>query len=150
MHYPVRVLFLCTGNSARSQMAEGFLRMMGGEHFAVFSAGTDPKTLHPMAVQAMQEVNIDISGQRSKDLSEFLAQEFDYIITVCDRARDNCPTFPGDTERIHWSFDDPAAAIGNDEERIKVFRRVRNEIRNRISIWHPAVLKKLRDAGVQA
>jgi arsenate reductase len=149
MHYPVRVLFLCTGNSARSQMAEGFLRRMGGEHFAVFSAGTEPKPLNPMGVQVMQEVGIDIAGQRSKDLSAFLDQEFDYVITVCDRARDNCPTLPSDVERIHWGFDDPAAATGSDDERLAVFRRVRNEIRNRISIWHPAILKKLRDAGVQ-
>jgi len=149
MHYPVRVLFLCTGNSARSQMAEAFLRAIGKEHFAVVSAGTEPKSLHPLAVRVMQEAGVDISGQRSKDLSEFLGQEFDYIITVCDRARDNCPTFPGDNERVHWSFGDPAAATGDDEARLKVFRRVRNEIRTRISIWQPAILKKLRDAGVR-
>jgi arsenate reductase len=149
MHYPVRVLFLCTGNSARSQMAEAFLRAIGKEHFAVSSAGTAPKPLHPLAVRAMQETGIDISAQRSKDLSEFLGQEFDYIITVCDRARDNCPTFPGDNERIHWSFDDPAAAVGPEEDRLKVFRRVRNEIRTRVSIWQPAILKKLRDAGMK-
>lgn len=149
MRYPVRVLFLCTGNSARSQMAEAFLRAIGKEHFAAFSAGTEPKSLHPLAVRAMQEAGVDISGQRSKDLGEFLGQEFDYIITVCDRARDNCPTFPGDNECIHWSFDDPAAAVGGEEEQLKVFRRVRNEIRTRVSIWQPAILKKLRDAGVQ-
>lgn len=149
MHYPVRVLFLCTGNSARSQMAEAFLRAIGKAHFSVASAGTEPKTLHPLAVRVMQEAGVDIAGQRSKDLSEFLGQEFDYIITVCDRARDNCPTFPGDNERIHWSFDDPAAATGSEEEQLKVFRRVRNEIRTRVSIWQPAILKKLRDAGVK-
>jgi len=148
MHYPIRVLFLCTGNSARSQMAEGFLRAMGKQHFSVFSAGTDPKGLHPLAVHAMQESGIDISTQSSKDLAQFAGQIFDYIITVCDRARDNCPTFPGDTERIHWSFDDPAAALGSDEEQQQVFRRVRNEIRTRISIWFPAMHKKLRDAGI--
>jgi arsenate reductase len=149
MHYPVRVLFLCTGNSARSQMAEGFLRTIGKEHFAAFSAGAEPKPLHPMAVQVMQETGVDISGQHSKDLSEFLGQEFDCIITVCDRARDNCPTFPGDNERIHWSFDDPAAAAGSEEERLKAFRRVRNEIRTRVSVWQPAILKKLRDSGAR-
>lgn len=149
MHYPVRVLFLCTGNSARSQMAEAFLRAIGKEHFAVFSAGTEPKALHPLAVRVMQEAGIDISAQRSKDLSAFMGQEFDYIITVCDRARDNCPTFPGDNERIHWSFDDPAAATGSEEEQLKVFRRVRNEIRTRVSIWQPAIMKKLRDAGLK-
>jgi arsenate reductase len=130
-------------------MAEGFLRTIGKEQFAAFSAGIEPKPLHPMAVQVMREAGVDISGQHSKDLGEFLTQEFDYIITVCDRARDNCPTFPGDNERIHWSFDDPAAATGSEEARLKVFRRVRNEIRTRISIWQPAILKKLRDAGVR-
>ena len=147
MQYPIRVLFLCTGNSARSQMAEGFLRAMGKQHFAVFSAGTNSQGLHPLAVQAMQETGIDISAQSSKDLSQFAGQIFDYIITVCDRARDNCPTFPGDTERIHWGFDDPAAAA--DGEKDQAFRRVRNEIRNRISIWYPAMRKKLRDAGIK-
>ncbi|MEO1765786.1 arsenate reductase ArsC [Thiobacter aerophilum] len=149
MHHPVRVLFLCTGNSARSQMAEAFLRTMGKEHFAVFSAGTEPKALHPLAVQVMREAGIDISGQRSKDLTEFLNQEFDYIITVCDRARDNCPTFPGDNARIHWRFEDPAAARCSEAEQLGVFRRVRNEIRTRVSIWQPAILKKLREAGVK-
>lgn len=149
MHYPVRVLFLCTGNSARSQMAEGFLRALGKEHFSVFSAGLNPEAIHPLAVQVMQEVNIDISSQRSKHMTDFLADEFDYIITVCDRARDNCPTLPGDNERIHWSFDDPAAVLGGDEEKLKVFRRIRNDIRSRISIWQPAILKKLRDVRVK-
>jgi arsenate reductase (thioredoxin) len=148
MNNPVRILFLCTGNSARSQIAEGFLRSMGKAQYAVFSAGTAPKTLHPMAVEVMREVNIDISAQHSKDLNQFVGQQFDYIITVCDRARDNCPTFPGDVVHIHWSFEDPATATGSESERLDLFRRVRNEIRNRILIWHPTVLKKLRDAGV--
>ena len=113
MQYPIKVLFLCTGNSARSQMAEGLLRSLGKQHFEVYSAGTHPTELHPLAVAVMQELRIDISDQRSKDLSEFLGQDFDYIITVCDRARDNCPTFPGDNQRIHWSFEDPAAAVGD-------------------------------------
>jgi arsenate reductase len=149
MNYPVRVLFLCTGNSARSQMAEGFLRMMGKSHFDVFSAGTNPTTLHPMAIKVMDEINIDISNHHSKDLSQFVGQTFDYIITVCDRARDNCPTFPGDVERIHWSFDDPASATGSEIERLACFRRIRGEIRNRILSWYPTVLKKLSDAGVK-
>jgi arsenate reductase len=148
MHYPVRVLFLCTGNSARSQMAEALLRALGKEHFDVQSAGTNPQGLNPLAVKVMSEMGIDISGQRSKDLTEFLSEEFDYIITVCDRARDNCPTFPGDIQRIHWSFEDPAEAEGSEEERLKVFRRVCGEIRSRISIWYPAIVKKLRDQSL--
>src|SRR5574340_935576 len=96
-HYPVRVLFLCTGNSARSQMAEGLLRSMGGQDFEVRSAGLEPKELNPLAVKAMAESNIDISSQRSKHLNEYLDIQFDYVITVCDRARDSCPTFPRDS-----------------------------------------------------
>ena len=143
MHYPVRVLFLCTGNSARSQMAEGFLRSMGGEDFEVHSAGTHPSQVQPLATKAMDEVGIDISAQRSKHLQGFIGQTFDYIITVCDKARDNCPTFPGDNERIHWSFEDPAQAEGDEDARLAVFRRIRNEIRNRIGIWVPAIRKKI-------
>jgi arsenate reductase len=148
MHYPIEVLFLCTGNSARSQMAEGLLRSLGKEHFEVYSAGTYPKELNPLAVAVMQELRIDISGQRSKDLTEFLGREFDYIITVCDRARDNCPTFPGDNQRIHWSFEDPAAAVGDESHKLEVFRRIRNEIRTRITIWLPAMMKLLKDKGI--
>lgn len=150
MNHPVRVLFLCTGNSARSQMAEGLLRLLGGADFQVFSAGTDPKGLNPLAVQVMAEIGMDISNQTSKDLSGFQGQNFDYIITVCDRARDNCPTFPGDSERIHWRYDDPAAVEGDDEARLREFRRVRNEIRHRISLWVPAIRKKLREQGLLA
>ncbi len=132
---PIKVLFLCTGNSCRSQMAEGLLRSLGGERFEVHSAGTEPKYIHPMAIRAMAEVGVDISGQRSKPIDEFLDQEFDYIITVCDRARDNCPTFPGDSRRIHWSFEDPAAATGSDEQRMQLFRKVRGELSNRLKLW---------------
>lgn len=148
MHYPVRVLFLCTGNSARSQMAEGLLRALGGQDFEVHSAGLEPRELNPLAVEAMAEIGIDISGQRSKHLNEFLDIQFDYIITVCDRARDSCPTFPRDSENIHWGYDDPAAAQGTEEEKLAVFRRVRNEIRQRLGIWTPAIRKKLRDRGL--
>ena len=147
MHYPIRVLFLCTGNSARSQMAEALLRGLGNGDFEVSSAGTDPKALHPLALRAMAEIGVDIAGQRSKDLQEYRDREFDYIITVCDRARDNCPTFPGDNERIHWSYEDPAAAEGDEEARLAVFRRVRNELRQRIGLWVTAMRKKLREAG---
>jgi arsenate reductase len=150
MHYPVRVLFLCTGNSARSQMAEAFLRSFGGDDFEVYSAGTEPKQLHPMTIRAMTEANIDVSGQKSKHLDQFLGQSFDYIITVCDRARDNCPTFPGDHERIHWSFEDPASLGNDDVAQYRLFKRVRNEIADRIRIWVAAQRKKLKDMGISA
>ena len=148
MQYPIKVLFLCTGNSARSQMAEALLRSLGKAHFEVFSAGTHPKEVNPLAVAVMQESRIDISGQRSKDLSEFIGMNFDYIITVCDRARDNCPTFPGDNQRIHWGFEDPAAAVGDESHKLEVFRRIRNEIRTRVAIWLPAMMKILKDQGI--
>lgn len=135
MNHPIRVLFLCTGNSARSQMAEGLLRSLGGADFEVFSAGTDPKGLNPLAVEVMRETGIDISGQESKSLERYLGKPFDYIITVCDRARDNCPTFPGDNQRIHWGYDDPAAAAGTRVQQLAVFRRVRNEIGERLRLW---------------
>ncbi len=147
MHYPIRVLFLCTGNSARSQMAEGFLRTYGGNDFEVYSAGTDPKGLHPLAVETMREIGIDISGHQSKSLERFLSQRFDYIITVCDRARDHCPTFPGDNERIHWGFEDPAAVTGTRAEQIAVFRRVRNEISERLRVWVTVQRKRLKETG---
>ena len=123
-----RVLILCTGNSARSQMAEGLLRHIAGEQFEVESAGTVASFVRPQAIAAMNEIGIDISDHRSKCLDEFLAKPFDYVITVCDNANKSCPVFPGKAIRIHWSFDDPAAAIGTDEEVAAVFRRVRDEI----------------------
>ena len=128
-----RVLILCTGNSARSQMAEGLLRSIGGNLFEVFSAGTHPSVVNPHAVEAMLEQAIDISHHRSKSVDEFDGQDFDYVITVCDNANENCPVFPGHTKRIHWSFEDPAAASGSKEEKLKVFRRVRDEIAARLS-----------------
>ena len=130
-----RVLILCTGNSARSQMAEGLLRSLGGGRFEVFSAGTHPSRVRPEAIEAMREVGIDISGQRSKPVGEFAGREFDYVITVCDRAREECPVFPGKTERIHWGFDDPAAVGGTWDERLSAFRRVRDEIGARLRDW---------------
>lgn len=147
MRYPIRVLFLCTGNSARSQMAEGLLRSFGGDDFEVHSAGTDPKGLHPLAVEVMRQIDIDISGHQSKSLERFLGQQFDYIITVCDRARDSCPTFPGDNERIHWGFEDPAAVTGGESEQIVVFRRVRNEISERLRVWVTVQRKRLKEIG---
>lgn len=127
-----QVLFLCTGNSARSQMAEGLLRHLAGDRFDVYSAGTSPKGLHAASIDAMKEVGIDISRQRSKALDEFLGQRFDYVITVCDRARQQCPVFPGATP-IHWGLDDPAEASA--EQQAQTFRRVRDEISQRLHLF---------------
>lgn len=130
-----RVLILCTGNSARSQMAEGLLRQDAGDSFEVFSAGVKSSYVRPQAIEAMREVGIDISGQHSKSVDEFLDEEFDYVITVCDNANEHCPVFPGRTKRIHWSIEDPAAASGDDAAKLAVFRRVRDQIRERLSEW---------------
>jgi arsenate reductase len=127
-----RVLILCTGNSARSQMAEGLLRHDGGDAFDVSSAGVEASFVRPQAIKVMSEIGIDISGHCSKSVDEFLGQEFDYVITVCDNANVRCPVFPGKTERIHWSFDDPAAAVGEEEVILDTFRRVRDEIREKL------------------
>lgn len=125
-----RVLILCTGNSARSQMAEGILRHDGGAAFEVESAGVKPGSVRPEAIQAMREIGIDISSHRSKSVDEFVGQQFDYVITVCDNAKETCPVFPGNTPRIHQSFEDPPPpGVGSDEERLSIFRRVRDEIR---------------------
>lgn len=127
-----RVLFICTGNACRSQMAEGRLRHLAGDRFEVFSAGTHPWYVHPLAIEVMREQGIDISGHHSKSVDEFAEQYFDYVITTCDNARDFCPIFPGNHERIHWSIDDPIYAQGGREERLEEFRRVRDEIAARI------------------
>ena len=127
-----RVLVLCTGNSARSQMAEGLLRHLAGDRFEIESAGVEPSRVRPEAIEAMREKGVDIRGHRSKSVDEFAHREFDYVITVCDNARESCPLFPGKTERIHWSFDDPAAASGDEAARLSVFRRVRDEIESRL------------------
>lgn len=130
-----RVLFLCTHNSARSQMTEGFLRHLAGNRFAVASAGTEARGVNPLAVRAMAEVGIDISAHRSKTLDEFLDEPWDYVVTVCDSANEACPLFPRATARLHWSFDDPSRARGSDEARLAVFRRVRDEIEARLAMW---------------
>ena len=127
-----RVLVLCTGNSARSQMAEGLLRHMAGDRFEVASAGVSPTRVRPEAIEAMREIGIDISAHRSKSVDEFARGEFDYVITVCDNANEQCPVFSGETKRIHWSFDDPAAAEGDEPGRLAVFCRVRDEIQERL------------------
>lgn len=123
-----KVLFLCTGNSARSQMAEGFLRHMAGDRFEVFSAGVKPTQVNPLAIKVMAEVGIDISKHRSKSVREFSGQNFDYVITVCDNAKQTCPVFPGKYKKIHWSLDDPAQAQGTEEEKLAVFMKVRDKI----------------------
>jgi arsenate reductase (thioredoxin) len=127
-----RVLFLCTGNSCRSQMAEGWLRHLAGDRFEVASAGTRPAGLHPDAVLVMREAGVDIAEHRSKSVSEFLQQPFEFVITVCDSAKEACPYFPGKVQRLHWSFPDPAASSGTYEERLAVFRQVRDQIADRI------------------
>lgn len=130
-----RVLVLCTHNSARSQMAEGLLRALAGDRLEVASAGTEATGVHPLAVRAMDEVGVDVRGQASKTLDRFLGQPWDYVVTVCDRAGERCPVFPGPARRIHWSFEDPAAATGGEEERLRVFRRVRDQIAERLRSW---------------
>jgi arsenate reductase len=126
-----RILVLCTGNSARSQMGEGLFRREGGGGWEVSSAGTHPSAVRPEAIAVMREIGIDISGHRSKPVSEFTGQPFDYVVTVCDHARDHCPVFPAECERIHWSFEDPAAVAGDEETRLAAFRRVRDQIHER-------------------
>ena len=127
-----KVLFLCTHNSARSQMAESLLRHLAGDRFEVMSAGTEATHVRPLAVRAMDELGIDISGQESKTLQRYLGETFDYVITVCDDANEVCPVFPGARRRLHWSFEDPAQATGSEEERRRVFQSVRDQIRERI------------------
>jgi arsenate reductase len=127
-----RVLFLCTHNSARSQMAEGLLRALAGHHFEVHSAGTAATRVRPLAIRALDEVGVDISEQESKTLDRYLREPFDYVITVCDDANEACPFFPGAKNRLHWSFEDPSRAEGTEEERLAVFRSARDRIRERI------------------
>jgi arsenate reductase len=128
-----RVLFLCTGNSCRSQMAEGLVNHYLGDEWQACSAGTEPAGhVHPLAVRAMAELGIDISGQRSKSTDEFRDMQFDLVVTVCDNAAENCPVWLGDGHRTHIGFDDPAQATGSDEARPAVFRRARDEIRREI------------------
>jgi len=138
----VRVLILCTGNSARSQMAEGLLRHDAGSVYEVFSAGTKPTRVRPEAVAVMHEAGIDISGHRSKSVDEFLGQDFDYVITVCDNAKESCPVFSAKTRHIHWSIEDPAAAQGSEEERLAAFRRARDELRARLRAFAQGELAK--------
>ena len=127
-----KVLFLCTGNSARSQMAEGFLKYMAGDRFEVYSAGVKPTAVNPLAIKVMAEIGIDISKHKSKSVMEFIDHSFDYVITVCGNAQKTCPVFPGEHEKIHWDLEDPAAAEGSEEKKIVVFRKIRDEIKKNI------------------
>ena len=129
----VRVLFLCTHNSARSQMAEGLLRELGGDRFEAHSAGTEAAHVRPLAITAMHELGIDISKQTSKTLDPYVEQRFDYVITVCDDSNESCPIFPNATHRVHWSLPDPSTATGTEDEQLAVYRRVRNDLRTRIT-----------------
>jgi len=135
----IRVLFLCTGNSCRSQMAEALARQLSGGKVEAFSAGTDPKGVHPLTIRALADVGIDASGQASKNVRTLLKEKFDYVITVCDRANESCPVWPGVKERFHWSFEDPAQVEGNDAEKLRAFTNVRNAIANRIRLFLNAV-----------
>ena len=128
-----KVLFVCTGNSCRSQMAEGMLMHYGKDKFEVFSAELEPSYVHPLAIKAMTESGIDLTGQHSKTVNELLEEEFSYVITVCDSAKERCPVFPGKYKAIHWSIEDPASAEGTETERMKDFRRVRQDILERIN-----------------
>jgi arsenate reductase (thioredoxin) len=127
-----RVLFLCTHNSARSQMAEGLLRHLAGDRFEIMSAGTEATSVRPEAIRAMADLGVDISGQSSNTLERYLGEPFDYVVTVCDDANEACPVFPGAKNRLHWSFQDPSRAEGSEEKRLEVFRKVRDEIQARI------------------
>ena len=127
-----RVLFICTHNSARSQMAEGLLRHLGNDRFEVYSAGTEATFVRPLAIKAMADLGIDISHQQSKTLDRYLGDQFDDVITVCDTAAEACPVFPGATRQRHWSFEDPSKATGSEAEQLKVYRQVRDQILSQI------------------
>ncbi len=144
---PIRVLFVCTHNSARSVMAEILLRRKGGDAFEVFSAGTEPGAVRPLTLRVLQEGGFDTSGLRSKSVDEFLGQRFDYVITVCDQARQSCPVFPGSGESLHWGYEDPSEASGTDEEKLAVYRRVFTQIGNRIGQFVPIAMRSRAEAA---
>jgi arsenate reductase (thioredoxin) len=133
----IRVLFLCVSNSARSQMAEAFLRSIAGDRFESYSAGIEPQQIHPLTLKVMKEIGIDISNQYPKSLKEYMGKiHFGYLITVCSEADENCPTtFPGMGQRLHWDFEDPAKFIGPEDEKINKFRQIRDQIRQRVQDW---------------
>jgi arsenate reductase (thioredoxin) len=132
---PVRVLFVCTHNSARSQMAEGMVRAWGGGRFEAFSAGTEASAVRPEAIAVMREIGIDISGHTSKTILPFLGEEFAWVITVCDQAKESCPVIPGATQQAHWSIDDPSEMEGSEQERLHAFRTARDTLRDRIHMF---------------
>ena len=142
---PIRVLFVCTGNSARSVMAEALVRTKGGDAFDVDSAGTDPRGINPLTRRVLAEAGIDSSWARSKSVTEYLGQQFDYVVTVCDEARQVCPVFPGVHESLHWGYEDPAEAEGTEEERLAVFRRVFVQLGERINQFIPLALRDRRE-----
>ena len=139
---PIRILFVCTGNSARSLMAEALVRQKGGDRFEVHSAGTDPRGVNPLTRKVLAEAGIDTSWARSKSVTEYLGQQFDYVVTVCDEARQVCPVFPGAHESLHWGYEDPAEATGSEEERLAVFRRVFIQLGGRIGQFVPLALRQ--------
>ncbi len=139
---PIRVLFVCTGNSARSVMAEALLRQHGGAAFEVHSAGTEPKGINPLTLRVLSEAGLDAAWARSKSVAEYLGQSFDYVVTVCDQARQSCPVFPGVHESLHWGYEDPAEAAGTDDERMVVFRRVFTQLGERIHQFVPLATRE--------
>ena len=139
---PIRVIFVCTGNSARSQMAEALLRQDGGERFEVVSAGVNPRGVHPMTIETLARVGIDVSGARSKPVGEFLGQRFDYVITVCDKARATCPVFPGGSETLHWGVDDPVEVEGTEGQRRAAFDAALRDLAARIHTFVPLALRR--------
>ncbi len=134
-----RVLILCTANSSRSQMAEGLLRHIAGKTLNVDSAGAQPSVVNPLAIRAMAAKGLDIGHHRSKSLTEFFDQRFDYVLTVCDLAAETCPTFPGRAERVHWGFPDPAAVTGTEEERLAAFEQVRDDLETTLKEWYTSL-----------
>ena len=142
---PIRVLVVCTGNSARSLMAEALIRHKGGDAFEVHSAGTEPRGVNPLTLKILAEAGIDASWARSKSVTEYLGQQFDYVLTVCDEARQVCPVFPGVHESLHWGYEDPAEATGSEEERLAVFRRVFVQLGERINQFIPLASREQRE-----
>jgi arsenate reductase len=147
---PIRVLFVCTGNSARSVMAEALLRRRGGSDFEVHSAGTEPKGINPLTVRILKEAGLPTDGLGSKSVSEFLDQRFDYVVTVCDEARQVCPVFPGSHQSMHWGYEDPALATGSEDERLAVFRRVFTQLGERIGLFVPLAVRDRAEGGAHA